>query len=216
MYLLIFWCIKQFQFFGNIRKTDIGIKIYFHFTLLSVFRCNDNHTISCHWTVDSRCCTIFQNLHWFYINRIYVVNITGKSIYNIKWFIVSKRFYTTNLNRNPCSGITSGFQYVYTRNFALQCFCRVSSRAFCQFIHIYRWNRSGHVAFLHRTITYHNNLVQHFRIFFQGYFKYGLIVYRNFLSLETYIRNLQSSVGRYRQFKVTVDVCNHTVGSSFF
>ena len=75
---------------------------------------------------------------------------------------------------------------------------------------------TGKVAFLHRTVTYHNNFIQHFRVFLQRDVHRCLVRYLYFLADIAYKGNHDGSSRFHIQGKITVNVGNYTIRSALF
>src|SRR5574344_2161577 len=124
--LFVLVSVKELKLIGYVSHADVGAEVNLCFTLLTVLGSHDNHTVSGYRTVDSGCCTVFQYLHGLNILRVNGIDVTRETIDNVKGFVVTESFHTTDFHANTSTSITTGLLDIHTGNLTLQGLCRVS------------------------------------------------------------------------------------------
>ena len=106
-------------------------------------------------------------------------------------------------------------RYRQTGHLSLQHTAGIGEYTLVQLVCLYGGNRRGHILAAHRTVTDDNDFFQCLRVIFEHHVQGGA-VHHSFQCLVTNIGEDQGLAFRYVHDKFTVDIRNHTVGSTLF
>ena len=210
------YCRIGIQFFGlfcQLGKTECTVVIDRHLAGFTLFGDNQQDTVGSTRTINSGGRSILQDGHLFDIFGIQVLKV---SVFRDNIIDYHQRSAaTTDRNGRSLTDTTTGRGYDDTRYLTGQCLSNVGGRNLSQVFRIDSGHSSGYLSFGCGTITYHNDFIQYFRIFFHDNPQVLFLADNDDLILISDIRNDDGSLPRNIQFKMSVKIGNHTVCGTF-